>query len=286
MPSQHLSHDVETQRMDVLPAVAAEVKRDDIRASLDRVGYALDQVRLVFCTHFLNRMVYEHVGPGCHCPQHAGHQGHMARIGTDAGRAAADRILLLPIDATQPVVLRRRLRQPAAVQDGHQDTFASAWLFGHVRVGRRVGRNLLRLGGGTGAVDADVEDVVGRGHPLAERHVHGGADVLYVPGFLIGERQAGQAAQVVVVLNRHAWHDSSYAIDVLVTNKKGSLSIEVVNLTALCPIRRPGCRALQGVHDTGNAMQDQPDLRLETATRPAALLVTSRHARPDIAWDG
>src|SRR5215813_11873109 len=272
--------------MDVLPGAGAEVKRDDIRTPLDRAGYVLDQVSLVFRTHLPERQVHVHVGPGRHGPHDASHKGPMARIGKDAGRAAADRVLLLAIDATQPVMLRCCLCQPAAVQNGHQDTFAGAWLRGHARVGRRVGRDLLRLRGGAGGGGAEVEDVVGCGHPLTKRHVDGGADVLYVPGFVIGERQAGQAAQVVVVLNRHAWHDSSYAIDVLVTNKKGSLSIEVVNLTALCPIRRPGCRALQGVHDTGNAMQDQPDLRLETATRPAALLVTSRHARPDIAWDG
>src|SRR6516164_5446737 len=101
--------------MNVLPGVAAEVKRDDIRAPLERVGYVLDQVRLVFCTYLSKRQVHVHVGPGRHGPHDASNKGPVARIWKDAGRAAADRILLLAIDASQPVVLRCCFWQPAAV---------------------------------------------------------------------------------------------------------------------------------------------------------------------------
>ena len=82
--------------------------------------------------------------------------------------------------------------------------------------------------------------MIGCGHPLAKRHVDGGADVFYAPGFVIGELQTGKTAQVVIVFNGHAGHDSSHAIDVLVTNKKGSFSVEVVNLALPRPVRRPG----------------------------------------------
>src|SRR4249920_2935682 len=98
--------------MDVFPAVGAEVKRDDIRAPLDRVGYVLDQVRLVFCTYLLEREVDVHVGPGRHGPHDASDKGPMARIGKDAGWVSAERILLRAIDATQPVVLPCCLWQP------------------------------------------------------------------------------------------------------------------------------------------------------------------------------
>ena len=82
------------------------------------------------------------------------------------------------------------------------------------------------------------------------------------------------------MLNRHAGHDSSYTINVGVTNKKCSFSIEVVNVIELGPVRRPGCRAFQAFLDIGDAVQDQPDLRLETGSRSAAPLVINRHCRP------
>ena len=132
---------------------------------------------------------------------------------------------------------------------------------------------------------ADVEDVVGRAHPLAQRPIDGGADLFYVPGFGFGELKAGQAAQVVVVLNRHAGHDGPDSIDVRVTNKNGAFPEEVVNLASLFPVRRPGSRAFQALHDTGDAEQDQLDLRVETASRPAYAPRHSSSCRPTITWN-
>ena len=112
MAAQPLLHDLEAQQRDVMPAVGAERQRDDLRAPLERVGHLLDQVRLVNGTDFGERLVYPHLGLGRHGPRHAGHERPVARIGKNAGRIAADRILHLAVDAFQPRVLGRP--RPAA----------------------------------------------------------------------------------------------------------------------------------------------------------------------------
>jgi hypothetical protein len=70
----------------------------------------------------------------------------VARVGRDTGRVAAERVLRVVIDAGQPVVLRCRILQPTAVQNGHADTVAVAPLGGHARVGRRDERLLAYRG--------------------------------------------------------------------------------------------------------------------------------------------
>ena len=84
--------------------------------------------------------------------------------------------------------------------------------------------------------------------------------------------EPGQAAQVVVVFDRRALGTMrTHALDVGVTNQQGAFPVEVVNVTSLCPVGRPGGRALQTIHDTGDAGQDQLDLRLKTALRRLVL---------------
>jgi hypothetical protein len=193
----------------------------------------------------------------------------VARIGEDVGRTS-ERILRLAGDARQPGVPCVRAFQPAAVQDGHQDAVAVAGLRRYARVGWRVARYLLWLRGGTGAGGTDIEDVIGRDHPLAERLVDGGAHRLYVPFFLSGELEESHAAQVVFMWNGHARHDGRDALDVGVTDQEMALPVEIVKAIELFPFGRPDGRVWQ-------LIQDQSDLCLKTRSR---LMIVNRHGRP------
>ena len=204
----------------------------------------------------------------------------MSRIGKDAGRVAAHRILFLARDASQPRVLFVRMRQQPAVQNRHTDTLAVASLGGHVRIGRRAARNLLRLRGRTGRVGDDVQDVIGGGHPLAKGLVDGGAGLLHAPALVSSELQTGQAAQVVVVRHRGAGHQSPDAVDVGVTNQQGAFPVEVVDVVGLRPVGRVSCRSVQAIQNIGNAGQDQAELCVETAPR----LVRNCHIGPSISF--
>ena len=278
MAAQSLFHDLETQQRDVLPAVGAERERNDLRAHLERVGHLLGQVRFVDGAEFGERPGHPHLGLGRHGPRDAGHERPMTGVGKDAGRVAADRILLLALDAFQPRVLGVRARQQAAVENRHQDALAVARLGGHARVGRRAAGDLLRLRGRTVGGDADVEDVIGGGHPLTVHPVHGGAGLLHAPAFVGGELQPGQAAQVVVVRNGRAGHNSLDPVDVGVTNQQGAIPVEVVDVVGVGPVGRVSRRAFQAVQHIGDAGHDQAELRVETASRPSRSVVANRHA--------
>ena len=170
--------------------------------------------------------------------------------------------------------------EQAAVENRHHDAIAVALLGRQARVGRRVGPDLLRLCRGT-----EVEDMIRRRYPPAERPVDGVADLLHAPAFVSGELQTSQAAQVVVVRHRGAGHDSGHAINVGVTNKKGPFPVEVVNVVRLGPIGRVSRRACQTVQDTWNTEQDQADRRVETASRLAPPRVGNPHRRPKVTRD-
>ena len=161
---------------------------------------------------------------------------------------AGGRILRLAADTGQPRVVGVRAREQASVEDRHENAVAVARPGGHARVGRHIGRYLLRFRRGT-----EVQDMVGRGYPHAELSVDGRAGLLHAPGPVIGKLKPGQAAQAIAVFNRHARHDGPDAIDVSVADKKGALPIEVVDLTSIGPIARPSCRAFKAAHDTGDA---------------------------------
>jgi hypothetical protein len=234
-----LSHNLEAQQWDVLPAVAAKGQQNDLRGALECVGHILEQIRLEVCTHVLERSAYLHVGLGRHGSQHAGREGPVTRIGKDARRAATDRVLLFAIDASHPGMPRCCVRQPAAVQDGHQNTLAVAEPRGHTRFGACIGHDLLWL-----RSERDVQNVIGRGYPLAERPVDLGAHLLHSPPFLLRELETSQPAQIALMFDRHAWHNRPDAIDINITNEKSAFTIKVVKTTSLRPIRRPGGRDL------------------------------------------
>ena len=187
MAPQPFLHDLEAKQWEVTSAVGAERQRDDLRAPLERVGHLLDEVSLEHRTDLGERPVHPHLGLGRHGPGDAGRERPVARIGKNPRRIAADRVLHLALDAFQPRVLGVRARQQAAVGHRDQDAFTIACLGGYARVGRRVGRDLLRLRGRTGTGDADVQDVIGCGHPLAERAVDVGARLLHTPALVSGE---------------------------------------------------------------------------------------------------
>ena len=251
-----------------LAGIRAEVQRDYVRALLERVRYVLDQGRLETASLLDERPVHPYISPGRHGAHDAGHECPVACIGLDVGRTS-ERILGLAGDARQPGVLCVRAFQPAAVQDGHQDTVAVARLRRHARIGRRVARDLLWLRGGTGTAGTDIEDVVRRGHPRAERLVDGGAHLLYGPGLLIGEPEESDASQVVFMFDWRARHDAHDALDVGVTDQEMAFLVEIVNLIALFPVGWPGGRAFQ-------LIQDQSDLRLKTRSR---LVIVNWHGR-------
>ena len=208
----------------------------------------------------------------------------MSRIGKDAGRVAAHRILFLARDASQPRVLFVRMRQQAAVENRHQDALAVAAPSGHARVGWHVARDHLRLRGRTAGGGADVQNVLGRGHSLAERPVDSGAGLLHAPALVGRELQAGQAAQVIVVRNGRAGHDTLDTLHVGVTNQQGAIPVKVVGVVGVGPVGRMNRRPCHALQDIRNAGQDQAELRVETAPRPFLPVVTNRHAGPVPSW--
>ena len=280
MVPQPFLHHLETQQREVISAVGAERQRDDLRAPPERGGDLLDQVSLEDRAEISERPVYPHMGRGRHGPRDAGRKRPVSRVGKDARRIAADRVLLLAVHPGQPRVLVGRARQQAAVGNYHEHALAVGCVRGHARVGERDARDLLRFGGRAGAEGADVENVVRCRYPLAEGPVDVGAGLLHAPPLVRGEFHPGQAAHVVVVRDRGAGHDPGHAIDVSVTDQQGALPVQVIDFVTPSPVGPVGCRAFQAVHDIRNAGQNQPDLRVETALRLALFLVMARHPDP------
>jgi hypothetical protein len=149
---------------------------------------------------------------------------------------------------------------------------AVARLRRHARIGRRVTGDHLWLRGGTGAGGTDIEDVVGRGHPLAEPPVDGGAHVLYAP-VLLGVPEESEASHVAFIfLDWLAGHDTHDALDVGVTDQEMAFPVDIVNVLVLFPLGRgrPDGRPFQ-------LIQDQSDLRLKTRS---PLMIVFWHGRP------
>ena len=147
-------------------------------------------------------------------------------------------------------------------------------------IGRRVARDLLRLRSWTGAVGADVQNVIGCGHPLAEGTVEVGARLLHAPALACGELQSGQAADVVVVRNRGGGHHRRHAVNVGVPDQQGAFAMVVIHLASFRPVGRVGYRSLETVPHSGNARQDQADLRLQTPPSLVLSLVMNGHTTP------
>ena len=203
----------------------------------------------------------------------------MARVGKNPGRVAADRILQIARDAVQPRVVVGRARQQAAVRQHHEDALASASA-GHLRMGLRVRRDLLRLRGRTGSEAADIQDVIGRGHSLAEGPVQVGAGLLHVPALVGSDLHPHQPAYVVVVRHCGARHYGRHALHVRVADQQGAVAMVIVHLASVGPVGRMGYRSLQTIHHVGNARQDQADLCLQAPPLLVLPLVLSGHTIP------
>ncbi len=237
--AQPFLHDLEAEQREVVAAVGAERQRDDLRAPSERGGYLLDQVGLEDRAELGECPVHPDVGVRCHGPRDAGRERPVAGVGENARRVATDRVLRFARDAPQPLVLGVRTRQQAAVGDHYQDALAVARLGGHPRVGLRAARNFLRFRGRTGTGGrTDVEEMIGCSHPFAERPIDVGAGFLHAPALAGRELEPGQAAHVVVVLNRGTGYYRRHPVHIGVPDQQRPIAMVISHLASFRPVGR------------------------------------------------
>jgi len=125
---------------------------------------------------------------------------------------------------------------------------------------------------------ADVQEVIGCGHPLAMGSVDLGTGFVHGPALVSGELEPGQAAHVVVVRSRGTGDDRRHPVDVGVPDQQGPVAVVVSHLASFGPVGGVSHRSAHTTGNTGYARQNQADLCLQTPPSLVVSLVMNGHA--------